>query len=90
MVTEKDLTKNHKANLGWETKHTDYTSCRNAGKEYWAQHSVRSWGGGSEAERNALIAVATRMTGFRPAIRARLASGSEFHQKALESLPQDC
>ena len=30
------------------------------------------------------------MTGLRPAIRARLASGSEFHQKALEALLQDC
>ena len=90
MVTAKNLIKNSKAELGWDTKDADYTSWRNAVKEYCAQHAIRSWGGASEAGKNALIAAATRMTGFRPAIRARLASGSEFHHKALEALRQDC
>ena len=51
---------------------------------------MRIRGVASEAEKNALIAAATRMTVFRPAIRAHLASRSAFHQKALEALPQDC
>ena len=88
MVTAKNLIKNSQADLGWDNKHADYTSCRNRIKEYCAEHAIRSWGGAREAEKNALIAAASRMTGFWPAIRARLASGSEFHRKALEALLQ--
>ena len=90
MVTAKNLIKNFMADLGWDTKDGDYTSWRNAVKESCAQHSIRSSGRASAAEKNALIAAAPRMTGFRPGIRARLASGSEFHQKAREALLQDC
>jgi len=44
----------------------------------------------SDAERAALIAAAPNLTGFRPAIQAQLASGSEFHKTALQALLQDC
>jgi hypothetical protein len=36
------------------------------------------------------VEAARSFTGFRPAIRARSASGSDFHEKALEALLQDC
>ena len=42
MVTAKNLIKNSKADLGWDTYDADYTSCRNAVKEYCAQHAIRS------------------------------------------------
>jgi len=37
-----------------------------------------------------LIAAAPNITGFRPAIRAGLSSGSEFHKTALQALLQEC
>jgi len=90
MVTAKNLIKNSKADLGWDARDADYTSWRNAGKDYCAQHEIKSWSGASDAQKQALVEAAWGFTGFRPAIRARLASGSEFHKKALESLWQDC
>jgi len=36
------------------------------------------------------VEAARGFTGFRPAMRAYLVSGSEFHKKALDSLLQDC
>jgi len=86
MVTAKNLIKNSKADLGWDARDADYTSCRNAVKDYCAQHEIKSWSGASDAQKQALVEAAPGFTGFRPAMRARLASGSEFHKKALESL----
>ncbi|KAF8448514.1 hypothetical protein BGX38DRAFT_573894 [Terfezia claveryi] len=90
MVTPKNLIRNSKADLGWDTRDADYTSWRNAVKDYCAQHSIRSWGAASQAEKDALVVAARGLTGFRQSIRDRLASGSEFHKKALEALLQDC
>lgn len=90
MVTPKNLIQNSKADLGWDTRDADYTSWRNAVKEYCARHSIRTWGAASQAEKDALVVAARGLTGFRPTIRDRLASGSEFHKKALEALLQDC
>jgi len=90
MVTAKNLIKNYKADLGWDTQDADYTSWRNAVKDYCAQNNIRSWSGASEGERQALIAAAPGLTRFRPSIRARIASGSEFYRKAIEALLQDC
>jgi len=59
-------------------------------KDYCAQHEIKSWSGASDAQKQARVAVAQSSTGFRPAMRARLASGAKFHKKALESLLQDC
>ncbi|RPB22971.1 hypothetical protein L211DRAFT_850005 [Terfezia boudieri ATCC MYA-4762] len=44
----------------------------------------------SQAEKDALVIAARGLTGFRLTIRDRLASGSDFHKKALEALLQDC
>ena len=90
MVTAKNLIKNYNADLARDTKDAAYTSCWNAVQDYCAQHSIRSCAGASEAAKHALIAAATRLTGFRPAIRACLVSESEFHQRAPEALLQDC
>jgi len=90
MVTAKNLIKNSKADLSWDTRDADYTSWRNAVKDYCAQQNIRSWSGTSDAERAALIAAAPNLTVFRPTIRARLASGSEFHKTALQALLHDC
>jgi len=90
MVMAKNLIKNSKADLGWDTQDADYTFWRNVVKDYCAQQNIRSWSGASDAERTTLIAAAPNLTGFRPAIRARLASGSEFYKTALQALLQDC
>jgi len=58
-------------------------------KDYCAQHEIISWSEPSDAQKQALVEAARGFTGFRLARRARLASGSEFHKKALESLLQD-
>jgi len=89
MVTAKNLIKNSKADLGLDTRDADYTSWRNAVKDYCAQHEIKSWNGASDPQKAALVEAARSFTGFRPAIRARLASGSDFHKKALEALLQD-
>ena len=70
MVMAKNLIKNSKADLGWNTRDTDYTSCRNAVKDYCAQQNIQSWSGASDAKRAALIAATPNLTGFRLAIRA--------------------
>ncbi|RPB22613.1 hypothetical protein L211DRAFT_850378 [Terfezia boudieri ATCC MYA-4762] len=62
----------------------------NAVKEYCARHSIHTWGAASQAEKDALVIAACGLTGFRPTIRDRLASGSDFHKKAWEVLLQDC
>ncbi|RPB23550.1 hypothetical protein L211DRAFT_849818 [Terfezia boudieri ATCC MYA-4762] len=90
MVTPKNLIQNSKADLGWDTRDADYTSWHNAVKEYCARHSIRTWGAASQAEKDALVITARGLTEFRPTIRDRLASGSDFHNKALEALLQDC
>ncbi|KAF8417017.1 hypothetical protein BGX38DRAFT_1280801 [Terfezia claveryi] len=41
MVTPKNLIQNSKTDLGWDTRDADYTSWRNAVKDYCAQHSIR-------------------------------------------------
>jgi len=90
MVTAKNLIQNPKGDLGWDARDADYTSWRNAVKDYCAQHEIKSWSGVSDAQKQALVEAAQGFTGFRPAMRACLASGSDFHKKALESLLQDC
>ncbi|KAF8447123.1 hypothetical protein BGX38DRAFT_1270597 [Terfezia claveryi] len=90
MVTPKNLIQNSKTDLGWDTRDADYTSWRNAVKDYCAQHSIRSWASASQNEKDALIIAARSLTGFRTSIRNRLAGGSESHKKALEALLQDC
>jgi len=90
MVTAKILIKNSKEDLGWNARDADYTSWRNVVKDYCLQHEIKSWSGASDAQKQALVEGARCSTGFRPAIRARLASGAEFYKKALESLLQDC
>ncbi|KAF8432633.1 hypothetical protein BGX38DRAFT_1276575 [Terfezia claveryi] len=90
MVTPKNLIQNSKTDLGWDTRDADYTSWRNAVKDYCAQHSIRSWASASQNEKDALIIAARSLTGFRTSMRNRLAGGSESHQKALEALLQDC
>lgn len=89
MVTAKNLITNSKAELGCDNKDADYTSCRNAVEEYYSQHSMSSLCVARGGEKSALIAVALRMTGFRPAIGARVGSGSEFYQKARQILLRD-
>jgi len=79
MVTLKNLVKNSKADLGWDTRDADYTTWRNAVKDYCARHEIKSWSGASNGEKVALVEAARGFTGFKPAIRACLASGSEFH-----------
>ncbi|KAF8431493.1 hypothetical protein BGX38DRAFT_1146611 [Terfezia claveryi] len=90
MVTPKNLIQNSKTDLGWDTRDADYTSWRNAVKDYCAQHSIRSWASASQNEKDALIIAARSLTGFRSSMRNQLASGSESHKKALEALLQDC
>ena len=90
MVSAKNLMKYSKADVGWDTKHADYTSCGNAVKEFCPTNSISIWGGDRKGKKNDMIPAARMMTGFRPAIRARLASGSEFQQKAVEVLRQAC
>jgi len=63
---------------------------RNTGKDYCAQDEIKSWGGASEAQNQALVGAVRVFTGFRPAMRAQLVLGSEFHKTALVSLLQDC
>ncbi|KAF8441924.1 hypothetical protein BGX38DRAFT_1144220 [Terfezia claveryi] len=84
MVTPKNLIQNSKTDLGWDTRDADYTSWRNAVKDYCAQHSIRSWASASQNEKDALIIAAHSLTGFRTSMRNRLAGGSESHKKALE------
>ena len=90
MVTAKNLVSNSKADLGWDTRDADYTTWRNEVKDYCAQHEMKSWGGASDGQKAALVVAARGFTGFKPAMRARLASGSDFHKRALEALLQDC
>ncbi|KAF8429412.1 hypothetical protein BGX38DRAFT_1278238 [Terfezia claveryi] len=90
MLTPKNLIQNSKTDLEWDTRDTDYTSWRNAIKDYCAQHSIRSWASASQNEKDALIIAARSLTRFRTSMRNRLAGGSESHQKALEALLQDC
>jgi len=90
MVTAKDLIKNSKADLGWDTRDADYTSWHNAVKDYCAQHEIKGWSGASDGQKAALVEAGRSFTGSRPAIRALLASGSDFHKKALEAFLQDC
>jgi len=79
MVTAKNLIKNSKADFGWDARDADYTSWRNAVKDYCSQHEIKSWSGASNVQKQALVETARAFTGFRPAMRARLWSGSEFH-----------
>jgi len=90
MVTPKTLVKNSKADLGWDTRDANYTTWRNAVKDYYAQHEFKSWSGTSDGEKAALVEAARGFTRFKAAIRALLASGSDFLKKALEALLQDC
>ncbi|KAF8432911.1 hypothetical protein BGX38DRAFT_1146253 [Terfezia claveryi] len=90
MVTPKNLIQNSKTDLGWDTRDADYTSWRNAVKDYCAQHSSQSWASASQNEKDALIIAARSLTRFRSSMRNRLAGGSESHKKALEALLQDC
>ncbi|RPB18306.1 hypothetical protein L211DRAFT_854243 [Terfezia boudieri ATCC MYA-4762] len=90
MVMPKNLIQNSKADLGWDTRDADYTSWRNAVKEYCARHSIHTWGVASQAEKDALVIATRALTGFSLTIRDRLVSGSNFYKKALEALLQDC
>ena len=51
---------------------------------------MKSWGRASDGQKAALVVTAYGFTGFKPAMRARLALGSEFYKRALEALLQDC
>jgi len=73
------LIKNSKADLGWDAQDADSTSWRSAVKDYCTQQEIKSWSGASDAQKQALVEAARGFTGFRPAMRACLASGSEFH-----------
>ncbi|KAF8415576.1 hypothetical protein BGX38DRAFT_1281247 [Terfezia claveryi] len=55
MVTPKNLIQNAKTDLGWDTRDADYTSWRNAVKDYCAQQSIRSWASASHNEKDALL-----------------------------------
>ena len=90
MVTAKNLVSNSKADLGWDTRDADYTTWRNEVKDYCAQHEMKSWGGANDGQKAALVVAAYGFTSFNPAMRAHLASGSNFHKRALKELLQDC
>jgi len=64
MVTAKNLVKNRKADLGWDTRDADYTTWRNAVKDYRAWYEIKSWSGASDGEKAALVEAARGFNGF--------------------------
>ena len=90
MVTAKNLVSNSKADLGWDTRDADFTTWRNEVKDYCAQHEMKSWGGASDGQKAALVVAARGLISSKQAIKARLALGSDFQKRLLETLLQEC
>ena len=89
MVTAKNLIKNSKADLGWEEQDAEYTLWRNNVKDYCAQNAIISKIKAGEDKWKKCMQDVPALDGFKPAIWARLAAGSDFHAKAVEALVVD-
>ena len=89
MVTAKNLIKNSKADLGWEEQDTEYTLQRNNVKDYCAQKAIVNKIKASEDKWKKCMQDVPVLDGFKPAIRTRLAVGSDLHAKAVEVLVVD-
>ena len=86
MVTAKNLIRDSKTDLGWDSNDPDYSTWRNNVKDYCIRMNLVSKTKAGDVAWKRSLSEIQSLGGFKPAVRTRIRDGSDFHLKAVEAL----
>ena len=86
MVTAKNLIRDSKTDLGWDSNDPDYSTWHNNVKDYCMRMNLVSKTKAGDVAWKRSLSEIQSLGWFKLAVRTRIRDGSNFHLKAMEAL----
>ena len=86
MITAKNLIRDSKIDLGWDSNNPDYRTWSNNVKDYCIPMNIGSKTKAGDVAWKRSLSEIPSLEVFKPAVRTRILDGSDFHLKGVEAL----